>query len=226
MLGHTKQPSQAGALLIITAMLVMGIIGAGITVLVQNKCLQSISTVVSEVPYELQLVQDDLRTYGHLSQRRIDEYLRALREGYEEDNIPIGLTHAIACIESDYRHQLEHDRVKVSVKGKDTEVRAVGTGGIIWELWKDSLIAHNRALSRDDLFMPYDAVRSMTLILKILIKEEATKGRTDLINRVLIRYYGAYSSLYYEKTIKVTSTLWMKRMNLFLNKTYHQEKVK
>ena len=171
--------------------------------------------------YELGLVRDDLNTYGYLSQTTIDEYLKTIEWCNKEDEVPIGLLHAVSRIESDYRFWVEHKEVRTMVNNTLTSIRAVGSGGIIWELWKDSLIYYNRASERSDLFLPYFSMKSTSLILKILIKSEIQKKQSNnIVGRVLIRYYGAYDKDYYDKTITVTSDLWMKRMNGFLKQNF------
>jgi hypothetical protein len=166
------------------------------------------------IPYELSFVKADLETYGYLSNYVISEYLKGIEDNYKYDKVPIGLSHAITMIESDYRFWIEHDMV--NVENVKFPVRAIGASAIIWELWKDTLINRKIAATQSDLFIPYIAIRSEGCILKILIKQESQKGYDNLVNRVLIRYYGAYLQSRYDKTIKITSELWVKRMNRYL----------
>lgn len=186
----------------------------------ENTILELKDNKNNKISYELGLVKEDLKTYGYLSDTVINQYLKAIEISNKEDNIPIGLLHAITRIESDYRFWVEHKLVKTKVNGKLKEIRAAGSGGIIWELWKDSLVYYNRANEKSDLFLPYQSIRSTSLILRILIKDELKKSNDNLVGRVLIRYYGAYDKDYYNKTTVVTSDLWMKRMNLFLNEKF------
>jgi len=181
--------------------------------------------IISENPhYELELVKADLKTYGYLSDHVIKDYVKAVEECYEEYKVPIGLMHAVITIESDYRFWIEHDLVTPKELGYS--VRAVGASAIIWELWKDTLINNKVADLRTDLFLPYVAIKSSGVILRYLIRDEAGKGYDNIVNRVLIRYYGAYLQSRYDKTIKITSELWVKRMNAYLKQLNKERKEK
>lgn len=169
-----------------------------------------------EYRYELEMIKTDLETYGYLSSETIKEYLRGIEDNYIEDGIPIGLSYAIIIVESDGRFWIEHDEVIPKDLGK--KVRAKGATGIIFEFWYKLLVEKEKIIEKDtDLFIPYKAVRSMGKVLKELITQEAksVKGNKNynLVNEVIRRYYGEYSKLYYDKTIKITSYLWVKRMN-------------
>jgi hypothetical protein len=122
--------------------------------------------------------------------------------------------HAVIYIESDYRFWIEHDLVTPKELGYS--VRAAGAGAIIWELWKGDLLKVDSTLKKTDLFLPYTAIKCSGIILHKLITEEAEKGYNNIVNRVLIRYYGAYLQSRYDKTVKITSELWIKRMNKYL----------
>jgi hypothetical protein len=200
---------------LVVAVLFLISVGLFYKVIIQSKDIIKTSIVeIDDTPYELELVKADLETYGYLSERVIYEYLKGIQECYKEYKVPIGLMHAVIYIESDYRFWIEHDLVTLKELGYS--VKAVGAGAIIWELWKDDLLKVDSTLKKTDLFTPYIAIKCSGIILHKLITEETAKGYNNIVNRVLIRYYGAYLQSRYDKTVKITSELWIKRMNKYL----------
>lgn len=66
-----------------------------------------------------------------------------------------------------------------------------------------------------DLYIPEINIRATAYILRTIINQEIERtDESNLLNRIITRYYGAYDQLYRDKTLIITSDLWMKRMML------------
>jgi soluble lytic murein transglycosylase-like protein len=168
--------------------------------------------MINSINYELSFVKDDLLTYGY-SERYLKLVVSSMKKASEDYKIPIGLLHAIFRIESDYRFNITHPTVVIDYKGKKITTNAIGLGGIIWEFWGDSLKANNIADHEMDLYLPDVNIKASAYILRKLINQElSTNKQSFSMANIIRRYYGAYSQLYMEKMIRVTSDLWLKRI--------------
>lgn len=164
--------------------------------------------------YELKIVRDDLITYGR-SERVSKIITETIEEVTEEYSLPIGLLHAIFRVESDYKFNITHPTVTVSVHGKNVTTNAIGLGGIVWVYWGDSLRSKGIADTELDLYLPDVNIRASGYILRYLIDDEMKRKELieeNILDNVIKRYYGAYSPIYLSKMEKVTSDLWMKRI--------------
>ncbi|HLD98172.1 MAG TPA: transglycosylase SLT domain-containing protein [Candidatus Nanoarchaeia archaeon] len=157
---------------------------------------------------DLQFVKEDIEMYGYISKRVNKDFIGSIEKASKEYSIPVGMLHSIFRVESDYRWMINHP--KIFVKGKETN--AIGLGGVVWEYWSDKLINKKIAENRNDLYIPEVNIEAAAYILRYIINEEIHKPGADLLGRIITRYYGAYSELYKDKTIKITSELWMKKM--------------
>ena len=191
-----------------------------LTVVVTTITLKSIKekTVYVNSNYELDIIRADLNTYGS-SKMFLDIVIPEIKETSEKYRIPIGLLHAIFRVESDYRFNITHDKVVVTVKGNNVATNAVGLGGILWVYWGDSLRANKIAEVEQDLFLPNVSIRATGYILRVLINSEIKAGGKNSYNilaNVVKRYYGAYNDQYVERMKNYTSDLWMKRIGMEL----------
>jgi hypothetical protein len=191
-----------------------------LTVVVTTITLKSIKekTVYVNSNYELDIIRADLNTYGS-SKMFLDIVIPEIKEASEKYRIPIGLLHAIFRVESDYRFNITHDKVVVTVKGNNVATNAVGLGGILWVYWSDSLRANKIAEVEQDLFLPNVSIRATGYILRVLIDSEIKAGGKNshnILANVVKRYYGAYNDQYVERMKNYTSDLWMKRIGMEL----------
>ena len=165
--------------------------------------------------FEIGIVKEDLATYGR-SSIFIKIVTPAIENAAEKYKIPIGLLHAIFRVESDYRPQIDHNKVTVPVHGNNIITNAIGMGGVLWVYWGDSLKARGIAETEMDLYFPQIAIEATAYILKQMIDAE-TKVNGNLnsfnvLSNIIKRYFGAYSLMYLAKMEKYTSDLWMKRI--------------
>lgn len=172
-----------------------------------------------ELKYELSFVKDDLNTL-EVSKYVQSIILNTIDSCSLEYKLPVGLLHSIFRVESEYRFYIDHPIINIKVNNSNITTRAIGLGGIVWEFWADSLIKHNIAEKRSDLYLPEVNIKASSYILRLMINEETNKDKNSytVLNRVVKRYYGAYSEEYMKKMEKVTSDLWMRRMSLELIK--------
>lgn len=188
---------------------------------------EKIDRVLINMDYELGIIKSDLETYNKLSDEVIEKILVALKETALKENLPVGLLHSINRVESEYQYNIVHPTVEVPV-GKDKDgkpifvkTNAVGTGGIMWVYWKDSLRNAKIAQTEMDLFFPDKSIRATGYILRWMINDELRLASKDsnyklnpsnILRQVVKRYYGAYSEQYLARMQNITSDLWMKRM--------------
>ena len=178
--------------------------------------------------YELGIIKSDLQTYNKLSDENINDILNALKETAIRDTLPVGLLHCINRVESEYQFNIIHPVVNVLVKGKMITTNAVGTGGIMWVYWGDSLKKYRNIQMESDLFFPVKSIKATGYILRWMINDELRISRIDtarkinslnILSKIVKRYYGAYSDIYLSRMQNVTSDLWMKRIaNDIINK--------
>lgn len=164
--------------------------------------------------YELEIVRDDLITYGR-SEKVSKIITDTIEEVTKDYDLPIGLLHAIFRVESDYKFNITHPTVTVPVHGRGVTTNAAGLGGIVWVYWGDSLRSKGIAETELDLYLPDVNVRASGYVLRYLIDDEMKRknlSEINILDNVIKRYYGAYSPLYLSKMERVTSDLWMKRI--------------
>jgi hypothetical protein len=164
--------------------------------------------------YEIALVKADLETYGYISNHVENLIIKSILDAHKHYNIPIGLLHCIFRVESDYKFNIDHPTVTVSVHGKRITTHAIGLGGVMWCFWGDSLKAHGIAQMETDLYLPDINIRASAYILSVYIKGELkNSNQYNILDNIISKYYGAYNNLYMSKMEKITSDLWMKRMS-------------
>lgn len=164
---------------------------------------------------ELELIREDLQTYGTLSPKVESLIITTIDSCSKEYEIPIGLLHCIFRVESDYRFNIDHPDVTVPINGKMFKTHAIGLGGVMWCYWKDSLRTNNIAVEETDLYLPDINIRATSYILSFYIKKAIKEHHvfeSTILNEVIKEYYGAYNSLYMSKMEQITSDLWLKRI--------------
>ena len=172
-------------------------------------------TFVDERVASLSIIRQDLvQLIKSPSIRK--EILDAIDKSAQEYSIPHILLHGIFRTESSYRWEIEHPQVNHRKLGK---VRAVGLGGILWEVWGDSLIAHGIAYERKDLFDKKTNIMATGYVLRTetnYVLKNVTSDPRRIVREVIRRYYGVYSKLYENKLKEATSDLWMQRIGMQL----------
>ncbi len=209
----------------ITIIFIMILISVGVVWLVKNSSFtkNSLPFTPSQSSFELELVKEDLQTYGTFSTRVQNIILSEIDSCSAKYRIPIGLLHAIFRVESEYRFNIDHPKVTITIKGKLITTHAIGIGGVMWAIWKDSLRYHNIASKESDLYLPDVNIQASAYILSDAIKQalrDKKSPKYNLLNRVVRSYYGAYSAIYMAKMERVTSDLWMKRITKTLLNEY------
>ena len=162
---------------------------------------------------ETQLIRYDLNEYSHLSTDIKDKIAKAILNTSQKYDIPPILMHAIFQIESDYRFNIDHDPVTLTILGKIVKTNAQGLGGIIWEVWQERLKAEEIAETKSDLYVPQNNIAATGFILRLIINEELSKKKSgNIVERIIAQYYGQASSRYENKMRLVTSKLMLKRI--------------
>jgi len=185
----------------------------------------SIIVFVNNPPYELALVEDDLKTYNHLSDNARQEILDSLYGAYKRFKVPIGLMHAVTRTESEYRFWLTHPDVNVKINGKRVKTNALGMGGVIWEIWGDTLKYFDVAHNKSDLYIPGVGITAQACVLHLIIEEVMVDSVPvyNIVPRVQAKYYGAYAKEYIARMKLVISDLWLKRIAKEIDYVYNIE---
>jgi hypothetical protein len=171
--------------------------------------------VIKEISYEIELVKDDLISLDYNEQSILMESIvSSIKKNSQEYDIPIGLLHAIFRIESEYKSTVIHPNI--TVRGKSTN--AIGLGGIVWEYWSKLLIENKIAFDKKDLLIADVNIKAAAFILNYFIEEELNKNNKISIEQIIRRYYGAMDQDYYNKMVKNTSDLWLKRISKDINR--------
>jgi hypothetical protein len=203
-----------------------GLLGVIMTVIIPFSKLFTTTNVSSsikeQVSYELELVKDDLETYGGISARMQNIIINSIKSSSEEYKVPIGLIHAILRVESDYKYWIDHPVIVVN--GKQT--CAKGIAGIVWEYWKDSLNVNKIAEMESDLYSPEVSIKGCAYILRVILNRVVNSNSSNVLALRLAEGYfgngtwgGTDATDYKNKLIRYTSDLWMIRMTRILKDT-------
>jgi len=160
---------------------------------------------------DIYLIRKDLHKIG-CSEKITNIYINAIEQYSKKYSISPLLVYAIIKIESDYRLDARHSPIKLHVKGKPVTTRAHGISAVIWEFWSDSLKHRDIAHSYMELYLPDVSIEASAYILRTISNQEKSKGRYNLVEKVISRYYGAYSEEYINRFRKVTSDLMLDRI--------------
>lgn len=139
--------------------------------------------------------------------------------------------YSIINTESNFKWWIEHPKVLLKVKSEANGklikkyVRAVGMGGIIWEVWRDQLIKEKIAFSRTDLFDPITNIRAMALVYNVGYHSKLLRNVKDRNINALMRYYGVMyddndlpKTDYSDKIKKVITKIVFSNINNYLDK--------
>jgi hypothetical protein len=195
--------------------IVMSIVGSVLyTKIFPSKLPVPINVRVVNESYEIELIKADLETYGTISSKVENIIIANIKDVHEKLGIPIGLLHCIFRVESEYRFNIDHPEVTVSVGKHTIKTHAIGLGGVMWCYWGDSLKAHKIAEKEFDLYLPDVNIQASGYILSVMIKEAIQDDIADygILDKIIRRYYGAYSEIYMVKMQKITSDLWLHRI--------------
>lgn len=148
--------------------------------------------------------------YSFLSNKNKNKIFNAIFKYSKEYDISPLILFAVLHTESSMRFWIKHSRVYVSVpinpeKTKFVRIhtRAIGLGGIIWEMWKWDLLKNKIAETKSDLYNIDTNIRATAFIISKLQEKPLLKGVNSKIESAIIRYYGVIpnNKEYYLKKI-------------------------
>jgi len=165
--------------------------------------------LVTQESFEINLVEADLKTLGHLSPTVIREVISELGSAAKKYQVPVGLLHAVIRVESEYRFWIDHP----PIVAKGVKTNAIGFGGVVWEYWNNFLIEQKIAEKKSDLYLPKINISATAAIIRDIIdKNPNFLHEGNLIQSLIKGYYGMYDNNYHDKMVKITSDLWLKRI--------------
>lgn len=172
--------------------------------------------------YREDLQKDLFNNYPDVSSRVKNNILNTVFEESEKYNINPLILYSICYVESTFRHWKEHNTINIIKDNKKVKIRAVGTTGVVWEWWGDSLRKVNIAETRGDLFNPQISIRAGAFVFNELRKREMHKLAKTKDESALLRYFGGSYISYVQKIdAKIASLV---RPKLYRNNI--QEEVK
>jgi len=160
---------------------------------------------------ELMIIREDLDKYSYLSDKSKNEIVYAIEFASNKYNLPPAILHIIFQVESTYRFEIQHPQVTIFINKKPVKTYAIGLGGIVWDIWKDSLRFYGIANTFTDLYKIFENIQATGYILRTYINYEISKGtkEEEILIRALDRYYGTISPSYRSKIYKAVFDYWL-----------------
>jgi len=173
-----------------------------ITKIVENKVIKKVPVYIDSNSSLVGITKDDLKDYlyshyNFLSNKSKMRIYDAILKYSKKYNISPIILFAVLHTESSMRFWIKHSRVYVSVPINQSKTRfvkihtrAIGLGGVIWEMWKWDLIKAKIATTKSDLYNIDTNVEATAFILKTLREKPILKGVKTPMESAIIRYYG------------------------------------
>lgn len=181
-----------------------------------NLLLQELEQNKSFVLVNKSLLLEDLKyNFPDISSNTRTKIVQTIIEEAQRYEVNPMILYSICYVESSFRFWLEHDGVKIPVKGKEVKTKAVGLTGVIWEYWEEPLKTAGIAETKGDLFDPVINIKASAFIYNENFNKELLKGAKTRDESALLRYFGGNFPSYLQKIdAKIASLV---RPTLFRN---------
>jgi len=179
-----------------------------------NKCepitVEVIKEVTIEVPVEpegiiisvtMEDMYNDLSTrYRHISIDNRNLIMESIAKSADKYAISPLVLYSLIAVESSFRWWIEHPQVSVqSSEGKPVKTRAIGLGGVVFEIWGDKLKEANVVSTKSDLFQIDKNIAAIGYIYSYLKSKPIHPKANNAIESGLIRYFGGGYRSYFDK---------------------------
>lgn len=178
------------------------------------------------------LLNDIEKRFPNISTKAANTIIETIiSESKKYDMNPL-ILYAMGVIESGHRFWIEHDQVYVIVpkeNGKGTKrilIRAVGWGGIVWEIHYKMLKAEGIAQTRTDLFYPEANIRAAAKIYNVYFEMDKLPGTKNQDESAQRRYFGGNFKHYSDKINAQVLTLVNAEIYRLNNHKQKEENVK
>lgn len=150
-------------------------------------------------------IAKDLEGFKSLSHKeKTLIYDSIVKFGKKYDINPI-ILYSVIYTESTLRPYIEHS--EVYIKGIDKKVRAIGLGGIVYEIWGKELKENGIIETRQDLFFIENNIESVAYVLNKYFNMDTLPNAQSQLQSALMRYYGSQYSNYQNKILLKVASL-------------------
>lgn len=143
----------------------------------------------------------DLSTrYRHISKDNRDLIMESIAKAADTHSISPLVLYSLFAVESSFRWWIEHPLVTVNGSdNKPTKARAIGLGGVVFEIWGDKLKEAGVISTKSDLFLIDKNIAASAFIYSYLKSKPLHPKANNQIESGLIRYFGGGYRSYFEK---------------------------
>ena len=186
--------------------------------------------VIVEVPVEVEvkdyivaLTMEDMyndlaNRYPHISQENRDNIVLSIAKTADKYNISPLVIYTLIAVESSFRWWILHPQVTVQdYEGNSVKTRAIGLGGVVYEIWGVRLKEAGIIATKADLFQIEHNIDAIGFIYSTLKAKPLHPKANNAIESGLIRYFGGGYRSYFDK-------IDTEIVNMFRNKLYGEYK--
>ena len=143
----------------------------------------------------------DLTTrYPHISPENRNLVMESIAKSADKYAVSPLVLYSLIAVESSFRWWIEHPQVSVqSSEGKPVKTRAIGLGGVVFEIWGDKLKEANVIATKSDLFLIDKNIAASAFIYSYLKSKPLHPKANNPIESGLIRYFGGGYRSYFDK---------------------------
>lgn len=144
---------------------------------------------------------EDLATrYKHISKPNRDLIMVSIAKAADKYNISPLVLYNLVAVESSFRWWIEHPLVTVqNYEGKSVKTRAIGLGGIVFEIWGPKLKEAGVIDTKSDLFQIDKNIDSIGYVYSYLKSKPLHPKASHATESGLIRYFGGGYKGYFDK---------------------------
>jgi hypothetical protein len=142
--------------------------------------------------------------YSHISTTNKQLLMEAIAKSADKYNISPLVLYSLIAVESSFRWWIEHPTVTVqdSATKKPVKTRAIGLGGVVYEIWGQELKSKKIIETKADLFSISHNIESIAYIYSKLKSQPLHPKASNQIESGLIRYFGGGYVSYFNKIDK------------------------
>lgn len=184
--------------------------------------------VIVEVPVEvrdhiMELTVEDMYNdlsarYPHISQENRDTIILSIAKAADKYKVNPLVLYSIIAVESSFRWWILHPQVTVQDhEGNSVKTRAIGLGGVVYEIWGIKLKEAGIITTKADLFQIERNIDAIGFIYSTLKAKPLHPKANNSTESGLIRYFGGGYRSYFDK-------IDTEIVNMFRNKLYGEYK--
>jgi hypothetical protein len=150
------------------------------------------------------LYNDLSSRHSHISTTNKQLLMEAIAKSADKYNISPLVLYSLIAVESSFRWWIEHPTVTVqdSATKKPVKTRAIGLGGVVYEIWGQELKSKKIIETKADLFSISHNIESIAYIYSKLKSQPLHPKASNQIESGLIRYFGGGYVSYFNKIDK------------------------